>query len=108
MKDYSLNVLEQYEIEVSGTRKVRGAILCDTNAGVLLLREAAVSDKKVPVLEALTTHLTHHGYPRVDSIFPVSYTHLDVYKRQGNNRKYKLYGNCEELRKQSRSYGGDQ
>lgn len=69
MKDYSLNVLEQYEIEVSGTRKVRGAILCDTNAGVLLLREAAVSDKKVPVLEALTTHLTHHGYPRVDSIF---------------------------------------
>ena len=56
MKDYSLNVLEQYEIEVSGTRKVRGAILCDTNAGVLLLREAAVSDKKVPVLEALTTH----------------------------------------------------
>lgn len=69
MKDYSLNVLEQYEIEVSGTRKVRGAILCDTNAGVLLLREAAVSDKKVPVLEALTTHLTHHEYPRVDSIF---------------------------------------
>lgn len=69
MKDYSLNVLEQYEIEVSGTRKVRGAILCDTNAGVLLLREAAVSDKKVPVLEALTTHLMHHGYPRVDSIF---------------------------------------
>lgn len=69
MKDYSLNVLEQYEIEVSGTRKVRGAILCDTNAGVLLLREAAVSDKKVPVLEAITTHLTHHGYPRVDSIF---------------------------------------
>lgn len=69
MKDYSLNVLEQYEIEVSGTRKVRGAILCDTNVGVLLLREAAVSDKKVPVLEALTTHLTHHGYPRVDSIF---------------------------------------
>ena len=28
-----------------------------------------MSDKKVPVLEALTTHLTHHGYPRVDTIF---------------------------------------
>lgn len=69
MKDYSLQVLEQYDIEVNSTRRTRGAVLCDTNEGVLLLCEAGVSDKKAPALECLTTHLIHHGYPRVDSMF---------------------------------------
>lgn len=69
MKDYSLQVLEQYDIEVNNTRRTRGAVLCDTNEGVLLLCEAGISDKKAPVLECLTTHLIHHGYPRVDSMF---------------------------------------
>ena len=69
MKDYSLQVLEQYDIEVNSTRRTRGAVLCDTNEGVLLLCEAGVSDKKAPALECLTTHLVHHGYPRVDSMF---------------------------------------
>lgn len=69
MKDYSLNVLEQYDIEVHGTRKVRGAVLCDTDAGVLLLVEATVSDKKLPVLEMLTTQISSRGYDRVDSMF---------------------------------------
>lgn len=69
MKEYSLNVLEQYDIEVNSTRKVRGAILCDTKQGVLLLMEAAVSEKKAPVLGALTTHIASRGYQRVDSMF---------------------------------------
>lgn len=69
MKDYGLQVLEQYDIEVNSTRRTRGAVLCDTNEGVLLLCEAGVSDKKAPALECLTTHLIHHGYPRVDSMF---------------------------------------
>lgn len=69
MKDYSLQVLEQYDIEVNSTRRIRGATLCDTNEGLLLLCEAAVSDKKAPALECLTTHLAHHGYLRVDSMF---------------------------------------
>lgn len=69
MKDYSLNVLEQYDIEVNSTRKVRGAVLCDTDVGALLLTEAAVSDHKLPVLEMLLTQISGCGYERVDSIF---------------------------------------
>lgn len=69
MKDYSLNVLEQYDIEVNSTRKVRGAVLCDTDVGALLLTEAAVSDHKLPVLEMLLTKISGCGYERVDSIF---------------------------------------
>lgn len=69
MKEYNLNVLDQYDIEVNSTRKVRGAILCDTNEGMLLFTEAAVSEKKAPMLGELTTHLVTGGYQSVDSMF---------------------------------------
>lgn len=41
MKDYGISVLTQYQMEVFGTHKVRGAILCDTDKGLLLLRRRA-------------------------------------------------------------------
>lgn len=69
MKDYGLEVLGQYDIEVKEVRKVRGAFLCDTDEGALLLCEAEVSDKKSVGLERLTTHIIHHGYPKVDSMW---------------------------------------
>lgn len=70
MKEYGLSVLEQYHIEVSSTRKIRGAILCDTNEGLLLLKEAAISEKRVPMLYKLCSHLKENGYERVDQILP--------------------------------------
>lgn len=70
MKEYGLSVLEQYHIEVSSTRKIRGAILCDTNEGLLLLKEAAVSEKRVPMLYKLCRHLEENGYERVDQMIP--------------------------------------
>lgn len=69
MKDYGLEVLEQYDIEVKEVRKVRGAFLCDTDVGELLLCETKVSDKKTAGLERLTTHIIHHGYSKVDSMW---------------------------------------
>lgn len=68
MKDNSLNVLEQYDIEVSSTRKVRGAVLCDTDEGLLLLTEAAVSDRKISVTGALAAHIVSRGYTGIDSM----------------------------------------
>lgn len=38
MNDRAVELLEQYEIEVLRTRKGRGAILCDTNLGILILK----------------------------------------------------------------------
>ena len=69
MKESSLNVLEQYDIKVSATRKVRGAILCETDKGVLLLKETVDSEKKISMLEELTTQMIHRGYERVDNMF---------------------------------------
>ena len=41
MQDYDRNILEKYEIDVNSTRKVRGAVLCDTAQGVFLLKEVS-------------------------------------------------------------------
>lgn len=38
MREYELEVLEQYDIEVISTRKTRGAYFCNTKEGLMLLR----------------------------------------------------------------------
>ena len=38
-EEYGLEVLEKYNIDVKGTRKIRGAFFCDTNKGAMLLKE---------------------------------------------------------------------
>ena len=68
MQEYELNVLEQYNIEVSGTRKARGAVLCDTDQGLLLLKEVKVSEKRIPALSELHEYLQSQGYIRTDRI----------------------------------------
>lgn len=47
MKDYGISVLTQYQMEVFGTHKVRGAILCDTDKGLLLLKETRMEESRI-------------------------------------------------------------
>ena len=68
MQDYELTILEKYPINVRSTRKTRGAFFCDTDEGLLLLREAGMPGKKVPTLFRLCEHLKEQGYDRVDQI----------------------------------------
>ena len=70
MQEYELNnVLEQYDVVVSSTRKARGAILCDTDKGLLLLKEPDISPTKIPALLELYEHLESQGFRQAD--FPV-------------------------------------
>ena len=39
MNDWGMSVLSQYPVTVRATRKVRGALLCDTKEGLYLLSE---------------------------------------------------------------------
>lgn len=57
MREYELEVLEQYEIEVKSTRKIRGAFFCETKEGTMLLKEADVSDRRAPLLYAVLNNL---------------------------------------------------
>ena len=50
MREYELEVLDQYHMEVISTRKIRGAFFIDTNEGTMLLRETDISDRRVPLL----------------------------------------------------------
>ena len=48
MQEFEQKILEQYDIEVNSTRKVRGAVLCETNKGVFLLEGSFNIRKKNP------------------------------------------------------------
>lgn len=67
MREYELEVLEQYDIEVKGTRKIRGAYFCDTKEGIMLLKEADVSDRRAPLLYTILKNLEKEGYSNVDT-----------------------------------------
>ena len=61
MQEFEQKILEQYDIEVSSTRKVRGAVLCETNKGLFLLKEITTSEKRIPALCELYTRLYEQG-----------------------------------------------
>ncbi len=68
MREQDIQVLEQYDINVNSTRKTRGAVLCDTKQGLMLLKKLDVSKKRIPVLCKLCAYLSESGFQRVDSI----------------------------------------
>lgn len=68
MRESELKVLEQYEIDVTNTRKVREGVLCETSKGLFLLKELRVSEKRLDVLDTVCHHLKEQGYPNVDWI----------------------------------------
>lgn len=70
MQEYELKILEQYDINVKGTRKTRGAFFCDTEQGLFLLKEAGISEKRVPALYRLGEVLKESGYTQIDQIHP--------------------------------------
>ena len=49
MREYEMEVLEKYELEVNSTRRIRGAFYCDTKEGTMLLKETKISEFPVAV-----------------------------------------------------------
>lgn len=66
MQDYELKILEQYPIDVKSTHKARGAFFCETDKGLLLLKEARTFRKKVPAIFNLHVQLRGQGFELVD------------------------------------------
>ena len=61
-------MLEQYNMEISSTRKIRGAVLCDTNRGWFLLKEVSLTANRIPALCELYEYLRTEGYTHLDHI----------------------------------------
>lgn len=61
MREYELEILERYELEVKGTRRIRGAFFCDTDQGAMLLKETNISDKRALFLYLTESRLETLG-----------------------------------------------
>lgn len=69
MYDYGLSTLEQYELTVVSTSRVRGALLCRTEQGLFILKEFRGSEKKLKQQQELLLSLEACG-SKVDSFVP--------------------------------------
>lgn len=88
MKDHELQVLEQYDMNVNSTRKTRGAVLCETSAGLLLLKKLATSPKRIPILERIHMHLRENGYERIDAF--VKNKDMEIISQTEDGEKFVL------------------
>ena len=66
-EEYELEVLEKYDLEVKGTRKMRGAFFCDTNEGTMLLRETKLSEQRALFLYQVLSRLEEQSNIKVDT-----------------------------------------
>lgn len=59
--DYGLSTLAQYELTADRSARTRGALLCYTSQGLLILREFHGSEKKLKKQQELLLHLRECG-----------------------------------------------
>lgn len=70
MNDRAAGLLEQYEIEVLRTGKGRGAILCDTDRGNLILKEYAGCAGRIEQQDRLLKNILAAGLVKTEQIVP--------------------------------------
>ena len=79
MNDRAISLLDQYEIEVNRTWKGRGAILCESDQGLLIMKEYAGPVEKVKFQDYLLKHIKESGAVRVESILRTKEGEMIVY-----------------------------
>lgn len=88
MREYELEVLEQYDIEVISTRKTRGAYFCDTKEGMMLLTPAGISLGRAPLMYVLLSYLESGHGMKVDT--PVFTKEGKLFSVSSDGIKYML------------------
>ncbi len=68
MNDWGTSVLSQYPVTLRTTRKVRGALLCDTKEGLYLLQEYRGTQTRLTAEAVLLSYLTENGMVHTDQI----------------------------------------
>lgn len=62
MYDYGLSTLEQYSLTAVKSSRTRGALLCNTEKGLFILKEFRGSEKKLSYQQKLLLHLKEQGF----------------------------------------------
>ena len=95
-EEYELEVLENYDIEVRSTRKIRGAFFCNTDEGTMLLKETKISGQRALLLYMVLSRIEAKENIKVDTPVFTKDRELLVSSREG--RQYMLkkwYQGCE-------------
>lgn len=98
MRDNELTILEQYDIDVKSTRKVRDAVLCESRQGLFLIKELRFSEKRLRVLEQLGEHLRQRGCDNIDWILKTKEDELFSVSEEGTKyflKKWFLGRECD-------------
>ena len=70
MNDRAVELLEQYDVEVIRTRKGRGAIVCDTGQGCLILKEYMGNSDRIELQDRLLKMIAEEGRIHAEKIIP--------------------------------------
>lgn len=70
MNDRAVELLEQYDVEVIRTRKGRGAIVCDTGQGCLILKEYKGNSDRIELQDRLLKMIAEEGGIHAEKIIP--------------------------------------
>lgn len=79
MNDRAVGVLENYELEVLRTWKGRGAMLCESDKGLLILKEYSGPKEKIVFQDALLSSVSGQGFCPVEKILRAKDGELIVY-----------------------------
>lgn len=79
MNDRAVSVLENYEIEALRTWKGRGAMLCESDKGLLILKEYTGPKDKIIFQDALLKSIKEQGFPSAEDILKTKGGELIVY-----------------------------
>lgn len=96
MNDRAVELLEQYDIEVQRTRKGRGAIICDTNQGCMILKEYPGNQDRIELQDRLLKQIAGTGLVEAESIVPAKDGMLLVKGADGLNYILKTWRDGRE------------
>ena len=96
MNDRAVSVLENYEIEVLRTWKGRGAILCESDQGLLILKEYTGPKDKIIFQDALLRHIRGQGFLAVENLLKTKEGEFLVYDQDRTPYILKTYFDGKE------------
>ena len=91
MNDRAVAVLEQYDLNVNSTRKARGAIIAETDKGIVSLWEYTGKTERLLLCKAVCDRMEESGFCGIDNLIPNKEEGLFVTDTDGKNYVVKKY-----------------
>lgn len=96
ISDRTAAILEQYDIRVLRLLKGRGAVLCETQEGIKILKEYKGSEGKLDLQHNLLQEIKNQGYSSLEQIIPSKEGTLLVKEEDGTAYYLKDYHSGKE------------